>query len=425
MLQNFTLYRVTCISVTVARVLPRYLWLLSRARLPLLPAPSDAAWQRTHEFAAERIYRLGVHLGGLIVKFGQIVAARADVFPEPFIRKLGAFHDDVPARPFSALRSHVERQLGEPVEDAFHEVVDEPLAAASLAQVHCAITRSGARVVLKVQYPEIARIAKVDIASVRRVAHLVGRLQHYVDLRSLVNEVSHFIALELDFEREARSCERLARELADAPDVRVPATHPEYCRPKLLVFEYLEGIQVTDLDALRAAGHDLTEVAHKIARLYCEMIFESGFFHGDPHPGNLLVLEDGRIGLLDFGLCKELPEGFGGKVSTMILSAVRGDGANALAAARSLGFGVDGIAAENVPALIQTLLGDRPPDQSLVGLIQQDALANIPDDFPLVGRTLIILNGLSHRLAPGEHLIQREMLRAMAQASAGERAATA
>jgi ubiquinone biosynthesis protein len=142
------------------------------------------------------------------------------------------------------------------------------------------------------------------------VVSLIQRVQRRIDMRTMVEEVTRFIELELDFPREVRATERLAKTLADWPDVVVPRVYTALCGQNTIVLEYLDGIQVARTGALVAAGHKLPVVARKIGALYGSMIFEHGFFHADPHPGNLLVLPDGRIGLLDFGLCKELPPGF-------------------------------------------------------------------------------------------------------------------
>ena len=405
-------YRALRIALAVAAVLPGYLVLLARERLGRPAGP--ARWARAHERAAARIEALALHLRGLFVKVAQVIGARADVFPEPFVRRLSRFHDEVPPRPWTELRGFAEAELGAPLEALFAEVEETPLAAASLAQVHRARLPDGTRVVIKVQYPEIARIAAGDLAAVRRVAGLVARLERRIDLRSLAEEVARFVALELDFAREADFTERIARELAASPDARVPRVVRALSRPRLLVLEYLEGIPVARVDALRRAGHDPAAVGRRVARIWAEMIFEREAFHGDPHPGNLLVLPDGRIGLLDFGLCKELPPGFGANAAALLVAGAAGDGPGALRAAHALGFAVDGVPPEVVPALIRALLGQTPPDAALRELLGQGLLARIPSHFALIGRSLILLNGLSHTLAPGAQVIQEELLRALA-----------
>jgi len=406
-------YRVARVGVALARALPRYLVLLSRERWGRAAVPRER-WDRAHAAAAREARRVALDLAGAFTKAAQIWGARADVFPAPFIEELSRFHDAVPPRPFETLRPVVERDLGRRLDALFAWIDPEPLAAASLAQVHRARLHDGAEVVVKIQYPEVRRIIPLDLALLRQVAAVVQRLQGSIDLRTLVREVTRFITLELDFECEVRSIERLRGVLANHAEVRVPAVHRAHCGPNVIVLEYLEGIPVARTDALRAAGHKLPDVARRIGGLYGAMIFEHGFFHGDPHPGNLLVLPDGRIGLLDFGLCKELPEGFAGRVARMMVSAMIGDGAAALAAADELGFEAQGLSAENLRSLVLVGLGDSDTDAGALALLGESRIRRIPEDFALVIRTLILLNGLSHRLAPHRRLIQAELLQHLA-----------
>jgi ubiquinone biosynthesis protein len=417
MLRRWAVLRILAVAVVVALILPQYWLLVWRSRWPAL-RPTQAAWDRVHRRAAALLHALGVRLAGLFVKLCQIVGARADVFPRPFIERLGRFHDRVPARSFAALRPHLERELGRDAAPVLAAVDPEPIAAASLAQVHRLELPDGRPAVIKLQYPEIARLARIDLASIRRVARIAARLQKRLDLRSIVEEVARFIALELDFTREADSTERVRAAFGDSDDVRIPRVHRSLCSAKVLVLERLEGVRVLDLAELERAGHDRRAVARRIGRIYATMIFEHGFFHGDPHPGNLLVMADGRIGLLDFGLAKELPPGFAAGVARLLVGALGGDGAAVAREARGLGFEIgDDADPEALLALVRQLLGQRGEDESVLDVLGRLRVAKIPDDFGLVVRTLIILNGLSHSLAPGERVIQLEMMRRLSEAA--------
>jgi ubiquinone biosynthesis protein len=348
----------------------------------------------------------------MFVKLCQIVGARADVFPAAFIEELGCFHDRVPARPFSKLAPLVESELGRSIESVFCAVEPEPIAAASLAQVHLAVLRDGSKCALKIQYPEIRRLARVDLGSLRRVVRVAARLEPRLNLRALVDEVAKFIELELDFSREASSTERVRKAFAGSPDVVVPEVHRELCSGRVLVLEYLCGVRVVDLPAVISLGHDPRAVAQRIGRIYATMIFEHGFFHGDPHPGNLLVLPDGRIGLLDFGLAKELPPGFAVGVARMLGCAFTRDMAGVAREATQLGFDLDGSDPSALEGLFSLLMGQRG-ELGLGEILSRAQVRRVPEDFALIVRTLILLNGLSHRLAPGERPIQVEMARAI------------
>jgi ubiquinone biosynthesis protein len=416
-IRHFRVVRSLRVALALARVLPRYVWLLARDRSGRWPT-TPADWQRTHRAAAREVKQVALTLAGAFTKAAQILGARADFLPAPFIEELSQFHDAVPPRRFETLAPLVERDLGRPLDEVFASIEREALAAASLAQVHRATLRDGSQVVVKIRYPEISRIIPLDLGMLRRVVAIVQRLQRRIDLRALVTEVTRFIELELDFPREARSTERLGKQLAALRYVVVPRVYTELCGVNTLVLEYLEGIQVARTKELVAAGHKLPEIARKIGALYGTMIFEQGFFHGDPHPGNLLVLPDGRIGLLDFGLSKELPPGFARDVATMMVSSMIGDSRAAFAAAEKLGFEVASMRPESLRSLLLMTVGDSDTEAGFFELLGETQLRRIPEDFALVGRTLILLNGLSHRLAPGRRLIQAELLQHLAAGAA-------
>jgi len=250
---------------------------------------------------------------------------------------------------------------------------------------------------VKVQYPEVAHLARVDLATLRFFVRIAGGLVRVFDIRSIFGEIASFVALELDFEREARSTERVAAALAGDPTVRVPRLYSDYTTRRLLVLEFLDGIKVVDLDRLRAAGHDLAEVGRRIGRIYARMIFEQGFFQADPHPGNLLVLPGTVIGLLDYGLAKELPPGFGAAVAEMLSSGLAGDVPAAVAAARRAGFEVRDDQATALPALLLAFFGDRDEMMNAEQLIAETPITRVPSHFGLILRVMLLLNGLSHR----------------------------
>ncbi len=412
MLRRVGLYRVLRIAAVAIPAIVAYRWLLLRERLGRPASP--ATWNRVHERAAGGLHDLGIHLAGFFIKLCQIIGARADVFPAPFIERLARFHDAVPPRPFAEVRTWIEHELDRPLGEVFTHVDETALAAASLAQVHRAVLRDGTPVVIKVQYPEVARLARLDLGAMKIVVFLAGSLVRGFDVASIMNEIRELVALELDFVREAGATERIRAELASDTTVRVPRVHAEFTTGKLLVLEYLDGIKVVDLERLAAAGHDLAEVCRRIGRIYARMIFEHGFFQGDPHPGNLLVLPGTAIGLLDFGLAKELPPGFGAAVAELITRSLAGDVPGAAAAARRAGFQVREDQATALPGLVLALFGDRDETSNVEGLVTETPITHVPSHFGLIFRVVLLLNGLSHRLAPGELLIQRAMVEALA-----------
>jgi len=412
MLRHNRAYRIFRASLAIFVIALRYLFLSLRRKLPLV-APSARSWDRAHARTGRQIYRLTSRLGGVFVKVGQVLGARADVFPESFVAPLRRLHDKMPPRPFSKLRGYVEEQLGRPIEEVFEQVDEKPLAAASLAQVHRARLLSGDDVVLKIQYPEARRLLPVDLRSLRRAVPVVRRLSGGLDLRSLADEIEEFVGLELDFVREADSTERVRSAFPENGAVRIPRVYRECSNQRLLVLEYIDGTPIADVDRWRANDIEPRRVAEQLAELYCTMIFEHGFFHGDPHPGNILVLRDGAVALLDFGLAKELPAGFSSGVATMFVKGMAGDAAGAAQAARSIGFEISADDAGEFLQVIRMMLGDYGGPDRALDLLKSGALEHVPAHFTLIVRALVLLNGLSHMLVPGERIIAIAMARAM------------
>lgn len=412
MIRNYRLFRALRVLLALGRIFPRYLFLIWAEHLGF--SNSQSRWDRVHLSAAQEIRRLANSLAGGFVKAAQIAGARADVLPAPFIDELSEFHDDVMPRPFLTLKKQVEGDLGQSIEDVFCSFEMDPIGAASLAQVHRAQLHNGAWVAVKIQYPEIRTVMPLDLSSIRGVAKIIHVIQRRVDVRSLVVEVTRFIEMELDFFLEVRSTQRLGKILSKDKNCQVPHVYEEFCGDRLIVLEFLDGIQITHSQKWRAAGHTVADIARRVGDLYGAMIFEYGFFHGDPHPGNLLVMPDGRIGLLDFGLCKELPKGFARNVAEMFISAMIGDADASLEAAQALGFDATAIRADHLRSLVLMMIGDSDNDQRLIELLGESHVRKVPEDFALVLRTLVLLNGLSHQIAPGRRLVQAELIQHLA-----------
>ncbi|MBL9014138.1 MAG: AarF/ABC1/UbiB kinase family protein [Myxococcales bacterium] len=406
MLRHFRLYRILRVGWAIVVVALRYWWLGKRDA----PQPK---WDRAHRKTGEAIYTLATTLGGALVKLGQVHGARADVLPAPFIEPLRGLHDRVPARPLSKLKKHVERELGRPIDEVFASIEPVALAAASLAQVHKATLKDGTPVVVKIQYPEARRLFPIDMGSLRRAVRVARWLNKKLDLRPLANELAEFVTLELDFAREARSTERVRANLAGDPDIVVPKIFTELSTDKLLVLEFLSGTPLSKAEVLREKGVDLRDVARRVAGLYAKMIFGHGFFHGDPHPGNILVLDDGRLALLDFGLAKELPEGFAASTASLLASAMRGDSERALAAAQAMGFQVPDGQVATLLGVVRMLMGDYKDSGAMTEAFATSRIG-IPTHFTLIGRVMIILSGVSHTLVPGEKIIPAALLAALA-----------
>ena len=307
------LYRARRISTTFGRI---YFGLRAHRFIARHLQPPDMAerWHRFHQASAGSIYDAAVELHGLIIKGCQFLGTRADVMPREYVETLSALQDRVPPREYAVVRATVERELGAPVEEVFDSLSTTPIASASLAQVHDARLRNGERVAVKVQYPEIERLVRGDLRNLRALFRAVDLLERDFDVMPLIDELGTYVPRELNFVNEGRNAETIGRFFKHRGDVAVPRIHWEFTTRRVLVMDFVEGIKITDVDGLRAAGLDPEQVVRILAEAYCEQVFVHGFFHADPHPGNLIVQrrQDGspRLVFVDFGLAKDLPTFF-------------------------------------------------------------------------------------------------------------------
>jgi ubiquinone biosynthesis protein len=250
-------------------------------------------------------------LGPTFVKFGQLLSTRPDVVPPDIVAELRSLQDDVRPFPFAQVRQVVEEELELTLEQAFLRFDEQPIAAASIGQVHRAKLPNGDEVVVKVQRPNAPRQIESDLALLYQAARMIKervRALDFIDAHELVDEFARFIRQELDYRLEARNAETFRRNFADSELVVVPRVYRSYSGTRMLTLEFLDGVQLADLDPETTSLEARRELAYRVTKTWMEMIFRHGFFHGDPHPANVLVLEGGRIGLVDFGLAGKLTD---------------------------------------------------------------------------------------------------------------------
>ncbi len=248
-------------------------------------------------------------LGPTFVKLGQILAGRADMFGPEWITEFEKLHSHVPALPLNALRAQLREDLGDEPEAVFARFDPEPLAAASIAQVHRAQLKDGSEVIVKIRRPGIREVIEADLRLLDRLAALaeieLPALAPYRP-RQLLREFGRSLQRELDLASECRHAERLARNMAALPFVQIPRIHWAWTRERVNVQDYVEGIAGHDLDQLDATGLDRQLLARRGAQAVLKMIVEDGFFHADPHPGNVFYLPDNRLAFIDFGMVGHL-----------------------------------------------------------------------------------------------------------------------
>ncbi|MGH3071066.1 MAG: ABC1 kinase family protein [Gaiellaceae bacterium] len=250
-------------------------------------------------------------LGPTFVKFGQLLSTRPDVVPPDIVAELRSLQDDVTPFPFAQVRDVVEKELGLTLEQAFVRFGETPIAAASIGQVHRATLPNGDEVVVKVQRPNAPRQIESDLALLYQAARLIRervRALDFIDVNDLVDEFARFIRQELDYKLEARHADTFRRNFAGSETVVVPKVYWDYSGARMLTLEYLDGVQLADLQLEETSLEERRELVYRVTQAWMEMIFRHGFFHGDPHPANVLVLDGARIGLVDFGLVGKLTD---------------------------------------------------------------------------------------------------------------------
>ncbi|MBU4464370.1 MAG: AarF/ABC1/UbiB kinase family protein [Actinobacteria bacterium] len=327
---------------------------LPRVGLARLSARGRAARLRR---IARSFHGLAVDLGGLMIKVGQFMSSRLDVLPPEITKELEGLQDEVPAVDFANIRASAEAELGVSLEIAFASVDPIPLAAASLGQAHRATlsaldaAETGLTdVVVKIQRPGIDQIVEVDLRALRKVAGWLSRVRlvsDRVDMPSLVEEFAATSLEEIDYLHEAANAERFASDFAKDARVAVPQIVWERTTRRVLTLEDVTAIKITDVDALRAAGIDPSEVAVEFAAVMFDQLFADGFFHADPHPGNIFVTPRAAgsdasnrpwtLTFIDFGMMGEVPESLRRGLRQLIIAAASRDGKGLVDGIRDVG----------------------------------------------------------------------------------------
>jgi ubiquinone biosynthesis protein len=410
----------------VASVLVRYGFgeILDRLRSEYhLPGRRKQAGQESDRFrhlsTPERVRLAFQELGPTFVKLAQILSTRADLLPPPFIRELSRLQDRAAPFPFLEARALIEADLGRPVAEAFMTIEERPVAAASLAQVHRGRAPTGERVAIKVQRPDIRSLIETDIRILYELANLAERRlpesRYYQPVR-LVREFARTIRRELDFVREGRSIDRFTRYFADDPTVHIPKVYWELTGPRILTTEYIQGIKVSDLPELQAAGLDRKAVAVNGANFTLKEIFEYRFFHADPHPGNLFVLENNVIAPVDFGMTGAISEEMAEHMLSIVSSVLNKDMNSVVKVLRSTGWVHEFVEINSFTLELEDFMEryyGLPLDKLDVGTVVEEGMSivrrynlRIPADLMLTARALLVSEGVGRVLDPGFNIME-------------------
>jgi len=361
----------------------------------------------------ERLRYVIQDLGPTFVKLGQIASTRSDMLPGDIVAELSKLQDQVEPFPYAVVADIVASELGQPIEDIFAEFDREPAAAASIGQVHLGALRSGERVAVKIQRPGIAPAIRTDLEILRNLAGIAEARFEWArryQLQGMIAELGRALLQELDYQIEGRNTDQVARQFIGDPNVHVPAIHWAHTSKRVLVMEFLEGVKVSQRERLVRDGADLKALAERILNALFRQMFIEGFFHADPHPGNLLAMPDGSVAFIDFGMVGRLTPGMKESFSDLIIALMRQSTEGILKAVLRMGLLTEEVNMDELRRDVEELRTKYygvPFSEMSLGEAVNDLLdtarrhnVRIPTDFLLLGKALLTVEGVVVALDP-------------------------
>ncbi len=420
-------FKLLSVYSIVLRVLLSY-GLLKIAGLFRGPEWLEQRRNQLHRRNARRVEKMILRLKGLFIKVGQLISILTNFLPEDFRTGLEGLQDRIPPRPLSEINARLLSELGENPATLFASFESEPVASASLAQVHKATLHDGREVAVKVQHVDIEETAKMDLKTIRNLFGLVGTILRIRGLSTQYDQLSEMILDELDFTKEASHIEQIAANLKNHSGVELPVVVHEYSSKRVLTTEFIDAIKITDEASLDNLGIDRKELAERIVVAYCKMMFEDGFYHADPHPGNLFVKPDGTIVFIDFGAVALLSPAMKAGIPQLLMGIIQRNPERITRAINQMGFVAYDNGEETVDRLVESFYGRFVEDLSLDDIQLGDINAQstidakmdmwtdmrrlnisirdlmstfkVPKDWILLDRTVLLLLGLCTHLHP-------------------------
>ena len=338
----------------------------------------------------ERRIRLALtELGPTYIKLGQLLSTRPDLVGTSLAEELKQLRDDVPADDPAAVQRTIEIELGQPAHELFAEFEDVPVASASIGQVHRARLKSGERVAVKIQHAGIEKIVREDLDVLAGLALLAERIPEFASYRprETLAEIARILRRELDFGREERNLQQFTLLFEHDPTICIPQPFTELCTSRVLTMEWIDGVKMVNREQLVAAGFDLDEIARRGAQLYLQMIFSNGYYHADPHPGNIAILPGNVIALLDFGMVGRIQERLREDIEEILLAIVQND----VALLTSLIKRVGTVPADLDDAGLAADIADFVGTYSTQALSKFDLAGALTDMIEIIRRNRIVL----------------------------------
>ena len=386
-----------------------------------------------HGLTPQSLRQMLEELGPTFVKAGQILSMRSEILPQSFTRELSRLRTSVEPMDRDTVLSALRAEYDRPIEEIFDAIDDRPLGSASVAQVHKARLVTGELVAVKIQRPHVQEIMAQDISIMRSLARYASRFmgsEQFLDLQSVVDELWQSFREETDFLVEARSLEEFRRNNAECAFVDCPKPYPSLCTRHVVIMDYVEGIPIDDRRALVRAGYDLEEIGTKLVDNYTSQMLDDGFFHADPHPGNL-VIRDGKIVYLDLGIMGRLSSHDRRAVRDMVFSVARCDSAGL--ADGLMRFSVSdtsGVDQAHLLADLDAIVADFGLSDlsdldigsfmnALITMAQKDGV-ELPGTVTMLARSLVTLEGVAHDLLPETSIVEIIQSHVRAHTSAEE-----
>lgn len=411
---------------TTFQVIWSYSWIRFRGRF-LGSQWTNRALDRAHIKNATRAEKAILRLQGLFIKAGQVISIMTNFLPQEFRTGLEALQDQVTPRPISQIRKRIFNDFQKQPDELFSKFDPEPIASASIAQVHVAELPDGQKVAVKVQHHDLDQLVEADMKTIRRIMAIVQLFLPVAGLDAFYNELRQMIEREMDFTEEARAIETIARNFKGHEKVRFPRVFREFSTSHVLTCEFMEGCKIGDIASIDEMEVDRKELARHVVTTYCQMIFVDGEYHADPHPGNLLVQPDGSVVFLDFGAVASLSPGMRRGISEFLMGVIKRDTEKLINALRTMGFLAHSPESEEVSEKVIEYFHRRfqeevhlesfnlkdirfDPQMGFdglmdltrmdVGLRELTGAFHIPKEWVLLERTVLLLTGVCSLLDP-------------------------
>jgi ubiquinone biosynthesis protein len=375
---------------------------------------------KLHQKNAKRVKDGILELNGLFIKVGQLISIMSNVVPDAYGAVLESLQDNTPSSNFESTKQNIEQELGDSLSNLFKSFEENPLASASIGQVHKAVLKTGESVAVKIQHPDIEQLAKIDLSIIEKLINLGSRIFKIKGMDHVYSQVRQMIYEELDYKQEAQSIQTIKENCEKIDGVIIPTVFTAYSSKKILTTTFCDGVKITNTKQLKDWGVNQDKIAEKLVFTYCEMLLNHGVYHADPHPGNLLVNKNGDIVILDFGAVGYLSDEMRENIPLFVRAIVSKDQEKVLESLKNMGFIAEGKAAEKtaqqlIKALteflgsginVRNLNFDDIKNTSLselrknISIKELTSTIQVPKDWILLERTIMLLDGVTAKIAP-------------------------